>query len=77
MGKKNDALTYSDYVKGIQKLKPEEQLSLVELISARLRKNLQKESSQHRITELEGLGAEIWQDIDVQNYLRDERSSWD
>ena len=31
---------------------------------------------QHSILELKGLGKEIWQDIDVDEYLNRERSSW-
>ena len=77
MENKNNFLTYDDYVKGIQKLKPEEQLSLVEIISAQLKKSFRRKARQHRITELEGLGADIWKDIDVQDYLRKERESWD
>ena len=30
-----------------------------------------------RITDLEGLGAEIWQGIDVQAYIEQERDAWD
>ena len=33
-----EALTYDDYVKGIQTLKPEEQLNLIELLSSKLKK---------------------------------------
>jgi hypothetical protein len=28
------------------------------------------------VLELEGLGEEIWQGVDVEEYLRKERSSW-
>ena len=34
-----------------------------------------KEKS-HSITELKGLGAEIWKGINVQKYLNEERNSW-
>jgi hypothetical protein len=27
--------------------------------------------------ELEGLGKEIWQDVDVEKYIDEERNSWD
>lgn len=77
MSKKDNSLTYQDYVRGIQKLKPDQQLSLVEIITSRLRKNLQVGSREHRITELEGLGAEIWTNLDIEEYLRGERKSWD
>jgi hypothetical protein len=33
-------------------------------------------STQHSIMELSGLGAEIWNGIDAQEYVDQERSSW-
>jgi hypothetical protein len=30
----------------------------------------------HSVLELRGLGKEIWQDIDVDEYIRQERASW-
>jgi len=77
MARKKISLTYDDYVRGIQGLRPEEQLSLVEIISARLKKTIWKKKREHSILELEGLGAEIWKDIDAKDYIRKERESWD
>lgn len=34
-------------------------------------------SQQHRITEMRGLGKELWQEVDAQEYLNAERNSWD
>ncbi|MDM8525324.1 hypothetical protein QUF80_18290 [Desulfococcaceae bacterium HSG8] len=48
-------LSYEDYATGIHTLKPEELLRLMELISASLRKSLNKKS-ERSITEPEGLG---------------------
>jgi len=76
MSKKNNVLTYEDYVRGIDKLDPEQQLSLVELLSAKLKKQLGRKPGTHKITELEGLGAEVWENVDVQAYIRKERNSW-
>lgn len=70
-------LSYHDYVQGIQKLKPEEQASLLEIISTNLKKTLKKRDATHSILELEGLGAEIWAGIDAQEYVRQERAAWD
>ena len=50
MATKKVSLTYNDYVRGIQALKPEDQLSLVEIISAGLKKTLMKKRAKHRIT---------------------------
>lgn len=71
------SLTYNDYVKGIQRLKPEEQLRLIEIITARLKKDITSKKQKHSVMELEGLGADIWKGIDAQDYVREERESWD
>jgi hypothetical protein len=76
MSTKKDRLSYEDYIKGIKGLKPEEQLNLVEVISAQLKKEIVKKKVKHSILELEGLGADLWKNIDVQEYLRKERESW-
>ena len=73
MTTKKAPLTYNDYVKGIQYLRPEDQLSLVEIITAGLRKTLIKKGVKHRITEIEGLGADIWKGTDAQEYVRAEK----
>jgi hypothetical protein len=77
MATKRESLTYDDYVRGIQGLKPEEQLGLVEIISGRLKETLGEKKGKHSIMELEGLGADIWEGIDAQEYVRKERESWD
>jgi len=76
MKEKKISLSYDDYVRGIRGLKPEEQLSLVEIISARLKRILGKKEPKHSIMELEGLGADIWKGIDAQEYVQKERESW-
>ena len=70
-------LRFEDYVKGIERLKPDEQLSLIEIISARLKTNLKRKKVKHSVMELEGLGAHIWKGIDAQQYVSKERKSWD
>ena len=37
----------------------------------------EKDGSAFRISDLRGVGAEIWQDEDVNEYIRKERDSWD
>ena len=73
MGRKKVSVRYDDLVREIQSLGPEEQLSLVEIISARLKKTLGEKKTKHSLLELEGLGAEIWKGIDAQEYVRKER----
>jgi hypothetical protein len=77
MAGKKVSLTYDDYVRGIKGLRPEEQLSLVEIISARLKRTIAPKRPKHSVMELEGLGADIWKGIDAQQYVRTERESWD
>lgn len=69
-------LKYNDYVKGVKELNPEEQLNLIEIISAQLKKNITRKKTKHSIMELEGLGAGLWKGIDAQEYVQKERESW-
>jgi len=77
MAAKKASLTYDDYVRGIKGLRPEEQLSLVEIISARFKRTLASKRAKHSLMELEGLGADVWKGIDAEEYVRRERESWD
>ena len=78
MSSKKVAITYKDYIKGLYDLKPEEQLSLLEIISSRLKNVIgRKKIKKHSIMELEGLGADIWKGVDAQKYVIKERESWD
>lgn len=36
-----------------------------------------KSEKKHKITELAGLGKEIWNDVDAQKYIDEERSNWE
>jgi len=78
METRKTSISYSDYVKGIKFLNIDEQLTLLEIISARLKKSIGKKKK-NSIMELEGLGANanIWKGIDAQDYVQKERESWD
>ena len=77
METRKTSISYSDYVKGIKFLNTDEQLTLLEIISARLKKSIDKGRHKKSIMELEGLGANIWKGIDAQDYVHKERKSWD
>lgn len=77
METKKTPISYSDYVRGIRFLNIDEQLTLLEIISARLRKSIGKPGKKNSIMELEGLGADIWKGIDAQDYVQKERDTWD
>ena len=72
METRKTSISYSDYVTGIKFLNVDEQLALLELISARLKKSIgQKKKSS--IMQLEGLGANLWKGIDAHDYVQKER----
>ncbi len=77
MATKKLTLRFEDYVKGIERLRPDEQLNLIEIISSRLKTNLRRKRVKHSVMDLEGLGAHIWKGIDAQRYVDKERKSWD
>ena len=54
-----------------------EQLRLISLLSDQLRLELGQQEEPVDILTLTGLGAELWQQVDVAAYLEEERSSWD
>jgi len=86
------AHSYDEALAIIQQLTLEEQLKLMEeLLSVFRRKivatSLQvseeatrpeiAESSLHSIMEFEGFGKKVWEGVDVEAYLNEERNSWD
>lgn len=77
METRRTSLSYNDYARGIKFLNIDEQLTLLEIISTRLKKSIGKRRKKNSIMELEGLGANIWKGIDAQDYVHKERESWD
>ena len=76
MTTQNQRLTYDDIVVTISTLKPQEQLDLLEVLSSSLRKTLDQREKEHSLLELEGLGADVWKNIDIEGYVSRERDSW-
>jgi len=58
----------------VRQLSTDEQFRLLEDLVAILKK---KSRPQHSILELKGLGKEIWEGVDVDEYIRQERDSWE
>ena len=67
--------TYEEILSQAEDLSPDDQLQLVEQLAAKLRRQMPSAKTR-RIAELKGLGKDIWQDIDVQRYIDEERNSW-
>ena len=56
-------------------LTPEERERLAEELKSMIEN--EEKRPRHQITELEGLGKEIWEGTDAQEYVDRERDSWD
>jgi hypothetical protein len=63
--------TVEELIQAARQLTPEER---ERLIGALTQPTLEPE---HEITELEGLGKEVWNNIDAQDYINAERDSWE
>jgi hypothetical protein len=82
METRKTSISYSDYVRGIKFLNIDEQLTLLEIISARIKKSIGNKGNKgnkkkNSIMSLEGMGANAWKGIDAQDYVQKERESWD
>ena len=69
--------TYNEVRRQAENLTPEEQMRLIEDLSRLIRQRVTLTPKPKRsILELEGLGKEIWNGIDAQEYVNQERDSW-
>jgi hypothetical protein len=59
----------------IQVLSPDEQLQLIEELREIVQRQISSKTK-HSILELEGLGKELWEKVDVDEYIEQERNSW-
>ena len=67
--------TYQDIRRQVEDLTSDEQLQLLEELAAMVRRRM-IEKPKRSILELEGLGKEIWHGLDAQEYVHQERASW-
>jgi hypothetical protein len=61
--------------RSVDALGPADQLRLIAELVARLSGDLDRQP-RRSLLELQGLGKSVWQGADVEEYLRQERSSW-
>jgi hypothetical protein len=66
---------YNEILNQVERLTPDEQRQLMKDIEAMLQRQVESKP-RHNIMELKGLGKEIWKDIDVAEYIRQEREAW-
>jgi hypothetical protein len=67
--------TYESALQMAESLSLDEQRRLIEELAAHAGEGATSEP-QHSIMELRGLGKEIWEGIDAQEYVNRERASW-
>ena len=67
--------TYQEICRQVENLTLDEQIRLMEELTKIVRHRTQAKPKRS-IMELEGLGKEIWQNIDAQEYVDRERLSW-
>jgi predicted NBD/HSP70 family sugar kinase len=68
-------VVYGEVLSRIQHLSPADQLRLLEDLAALVRRQVTPRT-RRSILELQGLGKEIWRDVDAQEYIDRERASW-
>jgi hypothetical protein len=69
--------TLKDAMRISEQLSPADQLRLIHWLSVRLRDQVTASEKPVDLLASAGLGAEIWQQIDVEAYIRQERASWE
>jgi len=60
-----------------EQLSPANQLRLIGLLSERLRAEVERGAARMDLLATAGLGSELWQQINVEAYLHEERASWE
>ncbi len=71
-----DRAAYDQLLAQASRLPPTDQLRLLEDLAALVRQDLVPAPAQG-IRALRGLGKEVWQGIDAQEYVDRERTAWD
>jgi sensor domain CHASE-containing protein len=64
-------MSYQQLLQEVEKLSRLERQQLLETIKSSLEQSLP-----HQLQELKGLGKEMWQDRDAQEYVNQERDAW-
>lgn len=71
-----DTPAYDQLLAQVSRLPPMDQLRLLEELAVLVRQRMAPASSQS-VTALRGLGKDVWQGIDAQEYVDRERAAWD
>ena len=70
-------ITVDQVLRMTTQLPPDDKLRLISLLSEHVRGEIDREGEPVDMLSLAGLGAEVWQQIDVDEVLAQERASWE
>ncbi|MBC7869205.1 MAG: hypothetical protein H7Y09_00085 [Chitinophagaceae bacterium] len=70
-------MTFDEIVQEIQTLPINQRKSLIKLLVDTLPDEESVKDKKHSLLELEGLGTELWHEIDAQAYVNQLRQEWD
>lgn len=65
------------YEQHIRTLTPQQKRQLMEKLAHELQPPIEEETRGSSLLELAGLGAELWQGIDAQRYVNQQRDEWE
>ncbi len=68
---------YGELLSRVKTLRTDQQLRLLEHLALIVRRRVAKDRNTRSVMELQGLGKDIWADLDAQEYVKKERASWD
>ncbi|MFP4573832.1 MAG: hypothetical protein ACLFNW_12775 [Desulfobacterales bacterium] len=69
-------IEHDHLISEIKNLNLADQLRLLEEVAALIRQKTVRLNRNRSIMELKGKGKNIWKDLNVEDYLNEERSSW-
>lgn len=59
-----------------QQLNVDEQIQLLQALLSEVASDVKTQNKQASIQSIRGVGKDIWAEIDVEQYIREERASW-
>lgn len=66
----------NDVINQVEHLSSDEQIQLLEDLGAIIRQRIVQQPK-HNVLEFRGMASEYWKDVDVENFINEERNSWD
>ena len=75
MSTDNYQRTFDAVIQIIKDLTPEEQIKLIDEVKSNIQSDIGDEPL-HDIMEFKGFAKDLWKDVDVEEYIRQERAFW-